>query len=117
MASVSATWGRLIRPATRPAGKARSGRASGVGAHLGDENSDAFRRRLTAISGDIRAKALAARQDRALLQRLDKIRAQAEDWKQSQTALAYAEAFRGVGLDLSALDPAEVARRLRSRPP
>ena len=64
-----------------------------------------------------RAAALAASRDRTLLDTLVDIRsAELDDPDGSITDIAYADAFRQAGLDVSALSSEEAARRLRSRP-
>ncbi|MFI5460455.1 MAG: tetratricopeptide repeat protein [Isosphaerales bacterium] len=74
--------------------------------------------RLVALQKEIQAGLHAAKHDKALLDRLVDIRsAKADDPDGSITHHDYAEAFREVGLDLSALPPAEAGARIKSRPP
>ena len=62
-------------------------------------------------------QAKAAEGDRRLLDRLVDIRsASADGPRDSGTNTAYANAFRGAGIDVTALPPAEAGAKLRSRP-
>jgi eukaryotic-like serine/threonine-protein kinase len=64
------------------------------------------------------AKALAIKRDRTLLDALVDIRsAEADDRGGFTTDAAYAVAFREAGLDVTALSPAEAARKIQARPP
>ena len=62
-------------------------------------------------------QAQAAEGERRLLDRLVDIRsARADDVRGSVTDTAYADAFRGAGIDVTALPPAQAGAALRSRP-
>jgi hypothetical protein len=64
-----------------------------------------------------RARAAEAERERALLSRLEAIRAnRSEHWDPKQTDREYASAFREFGLDLDQLDPQEVGKRLAAWP-
>ena len=64
------------------------------------------------------AASLAADRDRILLDQFVDIRsAEADDRGGWATDAAYADAFREAGLDVAALNPAEAAKRIKSRPP
>ncbi|MFO0891162.1 MAG: serine/threonine-protein kinase [Isosphaeraceae bacterium] len=76
------------------------------------------RARLVALRDEARAGERAAEADRELLDRLVDVRsARADDSDGSATDDAYAGAFRGAGLDLAVLPPAEAAAAIRKRPP
>jgi serine/threonine-protein kinase len=87
---------------------------------LGPGADPEARRRLEALRIAARAGLDAAERDRALLDRQVDIRstrsARVDDPGGSATDAAYADAFREAGLDLDALDPAEVGARIRTRP-
>jgi Flp pilus assembly protein TadD len=64
------------------------------------------------------ARAAAAAADRQLLDRLAEIRSQrGDEFSKADTDADYTRAFREYGIDVEALDPAEAAARIRSRPP
>src|SRR5262249_17982933 len=60
----------------------------------------------------------AAQRDRALLDHLAEIRgAEHDDPRGSATDAAYDSAFREAGIDLTKLEPAEAAAKIKARPP
>jgi tetratricopeptide (TPR) repeat protein/tRNA A-37 threonylcarbamoyl transferase component Bud32 len=64
------------------------------------------------------ARAAAAAADRNLLDRLAEIRSQrGDEFSKADTDADYARAFRDYGIEVEALDPQEVAARIRARPP
>ncbi len=69
-----------------------------------------------ALRDDIRAGLDEAERGARLRQELVEVRANQYDVGLEGTDAAYAAAFRDAGLDLGALEPAELARRLRRRP-
>jgi serine/threonine-protein kinase len=85
-------------------------------AEVGDDA--AARDRLLALRTEIQAGLDAADRDRALLDRLVEIRsAEADDPSGSATDAAYAAAFREAGIDLTKLEPAKAAAKIKARPP
>src|SRR5262249_33542069 len=75
------------------------------------------RERVLALRAEDQAGLEAARRDRALLDRLADIRsAQADDSGGSRTDAAYDAAFREAGIDLTKLEPAEAAAKIKVRP-
>ena len=68
-----------------------------------------------ALRGEIQSGLDEAERDARLRQALVEVRANEQDVGPEGTDAAYATAFRAAELDLDALDPAELARRLRQR--
>jgi tetratricopeptide (TPR) repeat protein len=83
---------------------------------LGDEGSAAARLRLDGLRREVETGMAAARRDRELLDALAEIRNRHLGAKPGVTDAAYAEAFRGAGIDVDRLTAEEAAARLRARP-
>ena len=83
---------------------------------LRDDANAQARLRLGDLRREVEAGVAAARRDRELLDALAEIRSGHLGLKPGVTDMAYAEAFRRVGLDVDALTPAEAADRLRGLP-
>jgi serine/threonine-protein kinase len=80
--------------------------------------ADAMARQVRAEQERIRLDADARKRDKALVDRLMEIRTQKEDgYEQADTAGRYRAAFAGHDLDVDRTAPAELARRIRARPP
>jgi tetratricopeptide (TPR) repeat protein len=75
--------------------------------------------KLLALRKEIQDGLDGARRDKALLDRLVDIRSDKfdEDHDGSDADAAYADAFRGAGIDLANLSPAEAGARIKARPP
>ena len=83
----------------------------------GVDLAKSIRSPLAVLRDEVRAGLDAAEGDRLLLERLVDIRdAKADDTDGSTTDLAYADAFRSAGIDVDALDPAEIGASIRRRP-
>ena len=83
---------------------------------LGDDGNARDRLRLDDLRREVETGFAAARRDRELLDALAEIRSGHLGAKPGVTDMAYAQAFRGAGIDLDILTPAEAAARLHARP-